>query len=120
MLLDSDGVCWCLATRLRPRIFLSVDCALHCVVHLNRKLESTVRRRSVLLTHWDYKVFQRQVAEKNPERVARCCAALGKSCITLHDVDLVHPLKEVDAQAMAWPTTPAQVVEILEYVVSRS
>jgi len=48
------------------------------------------------------------------------CAALGKSYITLHDEDLVHPLKEVDAQAMAWATTPAQVVEILEYVVSRS
>ena len=48
------------------------------------------------------------------------CAALGKSYITLHDVDIVHPLKEVDAQAMAWATTPAQVVEILEYVVSRS
>jgi len=26
-----------------------------------------------------------------------------------------HPLKEVDAAAMAWATTPAQVVEILRY-----
>ena len=48
------------------------------------------------------------------------CAALGKSYITLHDEDLVHPLKEVDAQAMAWAITPAQVVEILEYVVAGS
>lgn len=44
------------------------------------------------------------------------CAALGKPYITLHDDDIVHPLKEVDAAAMAWATTPSQVVEILVYV----
>jgi len=48
------------------------------------------------------------------------CAALGESYITLRDEGVVYPLKEVDAQAMAWATTPAQVIEILEYVVSRS
>ena len=46
------------------------------------------------------------------------CAALGKPYITLHDEDIVHPLKEVDAAAMAWATTTAQVVEILKYVTS--
>jgi YtoQ family protein len=46
------------------------------------------------------------------------CAALGKPYITLHDEDIIHPLKEVDAAAMAWATTPAQVVEILRYVVA--
>lgn len=45
------------------------------------------------------------------------CAALGKPYITLHDDDLIHPLKEVDAAAKAWATTPNQVVEILKYVV---
>ena len=44
------------------------------------------------------------------------CAALGKPYITLHDEDIIHPLKEVDAAAMAWAQTPAQVVEILRYV----
>jgi len=44
------------------------------------------------------------------------CAALGKPYITLHDEDIIHALKEVDAPAMAWATTPAQVVEILKYV----
>ncbi len=48
------------------------------------------------------------------------CAALGKPYITLHDEDIIHPLKEVDASAMAWAQTPAQVVEILQYVVSDS
>jgi len=44
------------------------------------------------------------------------CAALGKPYITLHDDSIIHPLKEVDAAAMAWATTPDQVVEILKYV----
>lgn len=48
---------------------------------------------------------------------AGCCAALGKPYITLHDADIIHPLKEVDAAAMAWAETPQQVVEILKYVI---
>ncbi|MCP5017196.1 MAG: YtoQ family protein [Ketobacter sp.] len=45
------------------------------------------------------------------------CAALGKPYITLHDESIIHPLKEVDAAAMAWAQTPQQVVEVLRYVV---
>jgi len=45
-------------------------------------------------------------------------AALGKPYITLHDEAIVHPLKEVDAAAMAWARTPAEVVDILKYVTS--
>ena len=44
------------------------------------------------------------------------CAALGKPYITLHGEDLIHPLKEVDAVAQAWATSPGQIVEILKYV----
>jgi YtoQ family protein len=47
---------------------------------------------------------------------AGCCAALGKPYITLHDEDIIHPLKEVDASAMAWAQTPEEVIEILKYV----
>ena len=46
------------------------------------------------------------------------CAAIGKPYITLHDEDIIHPLKEVDASAMAWAQTPAQVVDIIKHVVS--
>jgi len=46
------------------------------------------------------------------------CAAQGKPYITLHDKEIIHPLKEVDASAMAWAQTPEQVVEILKYVTS--
>ena len=47
------------------------------------------------------------------------CAAMGTPYITLHDENLVHPLKEVDAAALAWATTPEQVLEILKYVISK-
>ena len=43
-------------------------------------------------------------------------AALGKSIITLHDTELTHALKEVDAAAAAVAERPEQVVEILRYV----
>ena len=46
------------------------------------------------------------------------CAALGKPYITLHSEDIIHPLKEVDAAAFAWATSPEQVIEILNYVVN--
>lgn len=46
------------------------------------------------------------------------CAALGKPYITLHARDIVHPLKEVDAAAMAWAQSVEQVVEILRYSVA--
>lgn len=45
------------------------------------------------------------------------CAALGKPYITLHDAAIVHALKEVDGAAMAWAQTPAQVVDVLDYVI---
>ena len=46
------------------------------------------------------------------------CAAIGRPYITLHDEDIIHPLKEVDGSAMAWTQTTAQVVEVLKYVTS--
>ena len=44
------------------------------------------------------------------------CAALGTPYVTLHSEDIVHPLKEVDASAMAWARSTEQVVEILKYI----
>ena len=49
---------------------------------------------------------------------AGICAALGTPYITLHDEDIIHPLKEVDAAAMAWAKTPQQVIEVLKYVTT--
>ena len=47
------------------------------------------------------------------------CAAMDIPYITLHDEDIIHPLKEVDASAMAWATTPEQIVEIIKYTISQ-
>ena len=49
---------------------------------------------------------------------ATCMAsALGKALVTLHDANLNHALKEVDAAALATCATPEQVVETLAYVI---
>ena len=61
--------------------------------------------------------FGDQYKQWNAAFDAGYCAALGKPYVTLHDADIVHPLKEVDAEARAWCTTTDQVVEILRYVL---
>jgi len=45
-------------------------------------------------------------------------AALSKPIITLHDPEINHALKEVDAAANAVCQTPEQVVETLQYVIT--
>ena len=62
--------------------------------------------------------FGNQYKQWNAAFDAGFCAALGKPYITLHDKEIIHPLKEVDASAMAWAQTPEQVVEVLRYVVN--
>ena len=61
--------------------------------------------------------FGDQYKQWNAAFDAGYCAALGKPYITLHDENIVHPLKEVDAAAMAWAQTPSQVIDILTYVI---
>jgi len=45
-------------------------------------------------------------------------AALGKSLIVMHQDEHAHALKEVDSAALAVTKTPAQVVDILRYVIN--
>jgi YtoQ family protein len=45
-------------------------------------------------------------------------AALGKAIITLHDPEITHALKEVDAAALAVAQTPEDVVDIMKYVIN--
>ena len=77
-------------------------------------------RTKTLLARCDIAVvrFGDQYKQWNAAFDAGYCAALGKPYITLHDEGIIHPLKEVDASAMAWAKTPEQVVEILKYVTS--
>ena len=43
-------------------------------------------------------------------------SALSKAIIVMHDADIAHALKEVDAAALAVAQTTGQVVELLAYV----
>lgn len=45
-------------------------------------------------------------------------SALGTPLIVMHDASLTHPLKEVDAAALAVTDRAEQVVEILRYVLT--
>ncbi len=51
---------------------------------------------------------------------AGSAVALSKPLITLHDVELDHALKEIDAAACATARDPQQVVQILQYVIDHS
>ena len=61
--------------------------------------------------------FGEQYKQWNAAFDAGYAAALGKSLIILHGPDHQHPLKEIDAAALAVAETPQQVVEILRYVL---
>ena len=87
--------------------------------HKSAKVNA-IRTKS-LITNCDLAVvrFGDKYKQWNAAFDAGYCAALGTPYITLHDDNIVHALKEVDAAAMAWATTPEQVIEILKYVVSQ-
>lgn len=79
-------------------------------------------RTTTFIRHCDLAVirFGNQYKQWNAAFDAGYCAALGKPYITLHDDDLIHPLKEVDASARARAVTPEQVVKILRYIITHS
>ena len=78
-------------------------------------------RTRTLISQCDVAVvrFGDQYKQWNAAFDAGYCAALGKPYITLHDESIVHPLKEVDAAALSWATTPDQVIELLNYVIAK-
>jgi len=49
---------------------------------------------------------------------AGMATALGKSLIVVHGPEHQHPLKEVDAAALAVAEHPEQVVQMLEYILT--
>ncbi len=76
-------------------------------------------RTKTLLKQSDIAIirFGQEYKQWNAAFDAGQCAALDIPYITLHDENIIHPLKEVDAQAMAWATTTTQVADILKYVL---
>ena len=61
--------------------------------------------------------FAGKYREWNAAMDAGQAVALGKPLIVMHDPELTHALKEVDAAALAVAQTPEQVVKVLEYVL---
>ncbi len=61
--------------------------------------------------------FGEKYRQWNAAFEAGYAAALGKMLIVLHPEEFTHALKEVDAAAYAVASEPAQVVELLKYVV---
>ena len=62
--------------------------------------------------------FGEKYRQWNAAFEAGYAAALGKPLVILHGPDHAHALKEVDAAALAVAERPAQVVEILDYVIN--
>lgn len=61
--------------------------------------------------------FAGEYREWNAAFDAGQAVAMGTPLVVVHDDELRHALKEVDAQAMAVAKTAEQVVEILEYAI---
>lgn len=78
-------------------------------------------RTRTLLENADIVVvrFGEKYRQWNAAFDAGFASALGKPIITLHDAELTHALKEVDAASQAVCQTPEQVVEILKYVINQ-
>ena len=79
-------------------------------------------RTRTLITKADVVVvrFGPKYRQWNAAFDAGYATALGKSIITLHDAELDHALKGVNAAALATVRRPDQVVRILRYVITKS
>jgi len=77
-------------------------------------------RTKTLIENCDIAVvrFGDKFKQWNAAFEAGILATLDKPFITLHDAAIIHPLKEVDAAAMAWAQKPEQVVAVLKYVTT--
>jgi YtoQ family protein len=86
--------------------------------HKSSKVNSI--RTQTLIKQCDVAIirFGSKYKQWNAAFDAGFCAALSKPYITLHDEDIIHPLKEVDGAAMAWAQTPEQIIEILSYILN--
>jgi len=79
------------------------------------RTRTLIRRADVVVVRFGPKYRQWNAAFD-----AGFAAALDKPLITLHDEELDHALKEVDAAASATARSPEQVVQILNYVIQQA
>ena len=86
--------------------------------HKGAKLNSIRTRKALHDADVVVVRFGEKYKQWNAAFDAGYAAALGKSLIVMHQDDHQHALKEVDAAAAAVCKTPAQVVDMLEYVLT--
>jgi len=79
------------------------------------RTRTLIRRADVVVVRFGSKYRQWNAAFD-----AGFAVALGKPLITLHDPDLDHALKEIDAAACATARSPDQVVNTLQYVIEQA
>ena len=70
-----------------------------------------IGRSDVVIVHFGEKYRQWNAAFD-----AGLAIGMGIPIIVMHDPELTHALKEVDAAALAVTETPLQIVEILKYI----
>ncbi|MEO1702293.1 MAG: YtoQ family protein [Pseudomonadota bacterium] len=87
--------------------------------HDHKGAQINAIRTRTLLENADIVVvrFGEKYKQWNAAFDAGYTAALGKPLIIMHEDEHAHALKEVDAAALAVARTPAQIVEILDYVI---
>lgn len=76
------------------------------------RTKTMMQRADIVIIRFGTKYKQWNVAFD-----AGICTALNIPYITLHNEELTHPLKEVDANAQAWTTNTSQIIEILKYTM---
>ena len=85
--------------------------------HKGAKLNAIRTRKAIADADIVVVRFGEKYKQWNAAFDAGYAAALGKSLIILHGADHQHALKEVDAAALAVVKTPAEIVQILRYVL---
>jgi len=78
------------------------------------RTRTLIRRADVIVVR-----FGSRYRQWNAAFDAGFAVALDKPMITLHDPELDHALKEIDAAACATARDPNQVVNILQYVIEQ-
>lgn len=86
--------------------------------HKGAKLNAIRTRKAIADADVVVVRFGEKYKQWNAAFDAGYAAALGKSLIVLHGPDHQHALKEVDAAALAVAEEPAQVVQMLRYILT--
>ena len=86
--------------------------------HKGAKLNAIRTRNAIEAADLVVVRFGEKYKQWNAAFDAGYAAALGTPLVVMHGAEHQHPLKEVDAAALAVTETPEQVVQILRYVLT--